>query len=101
MPRLSRKRVYVNKLCKWFSLRLLNRGYRSVIDEEDSIEDAIDLAVAMAIRNSDKRRFLFRRSKYRKGTDRFSADLEEEGNEEDNALRYKLVGLSIVSNSKL
>jgi DDE superfamily endonuclease len=78
MPRLSKKRLYLKRLCKVFSFRLFNRGFRSLIDEEDSIEDAMDLAVAMAIRQSDKKRYLFRRSKYRKGTDRFSADLEEE-----------------------
>jgi DDE superfamily endonuclease len=78
MPRLSKKQRYLQALGKRFSIRLLCRGHRTLVDEEDSVEDAVDVALAMAIRNGERKRYLFRRSCYRKGTDVFEADLQEE-----------------------
>ena len=47
-------------------------------DEEDSIEDAKDLALAKAIQQAEERRYLFRKLNYRKGNTQFAADLVEE-----------------------
>jgi hypothetical protein len=76
----------LNKLTKYFKYRLLRRGIRDLLDEEDSVADAVDLAVAMAVRSGEKKRYLFRKSRYRKGVDRFEADLQVElsDDEEDS-----------------
>jgi DDE superfamily endonuclease len=77
----------LNKLGRRFKLRLFKRGFRTLIDEENSLEDAVDTAVAMAIRKGENRRYLFRKKHYRKGDDRFTLDLDDEyfsGAEDDD-----------------
>jgi hypothetical protein len=44
----------------------------------------VDLPVAMAIQNGFRRRYLFRKSKYRQGGDRFKLDLDGFGEDEDD-----------------
>jgi hypothetical protein len=54
------------------------RAYHTVIDEEDSLEDVADVALAKRIKNGENQQYLFRRSRYRKGLDtsRFKVDLQ-------------------------
>ena len=84
MPRLSRKRRYLVSLTKLLNKRLQERAVRTINDDEDSLEDAVDLPVAMAIQNGFRRRYLFRKSKYRQAGDRFKLDLDGFGEDEDD-----------------
>lgn len=84
MPRVSKKRLYLRGLYKLLNDRLLRRAIRTIDDDENSVEDAIDLSLAIAIKNGENRRYIFRKSKYRKGLDRFSVDLEEAGDHSDS-----------------
>lgn len=60
-----------------------NRAVRALTDEEDEVADAADFMVAAVLNKGTKQRYLFQRSKYRKGRpERFSDDLEEEEDEE-------------------
>jgi DDE superfamily endonuclease len=54
------------------------RSCRDLLDEEDSLEDGVDLAVARAIRKGENKRYFFCRRRNRKGADRFEADLQAE-----------------------
>jgi hypothetical protein len=83
MPRTSKKERFLGSLTKILNKRLQHRALRTINDEEDSLADAVDLSVAMAIKNGFSRRYLFRKSKYRKGDDRFKIDLENNDVEED------------------
>jgi hypothetical protein len=76
MPRTSRKILFLGSLTKALNKRLQQRALRTIMDDEDSFADAVDLSVAMAIKKGFTRRYLFRKSKYRKGIDRFLSDLE-------------------------
>jgi DDE superfamily endonuclease len=89
MPRLSKKRLYLNNLRKLLRIRLVKRAHRTLLRDdddsiEDAVEDAVDSAYAMAIRNGEKQRYLFRHSKYRSGDDRFAADLQSEVVDDDS-----------------
>ena len=88
MPRLSLKQRYLRSLYQLFNRRLIWRARRTLEDDDDSVEDATDLCLATAIRNAKNRRYLFRKSKYRRGIDRFAADLDggddNNANDEDN-----------------
>jgi CRISPR/Cas system-associated endoribonuclease Cas2 len=66
MPQTSRKSRFLGSLTKALNKRLQQRELRTVNDDEDSFADAVDLAVAMAIKKGLSRRYLFRKSKYRK-----------------------------------
>jgi hypothetical protein len=83
MPRTSKKARFLGSLTKILNKRLQHRALRTINDEEDSLADAVDLSVAMAIKNGFSRRSLFRKSKYRKGDDRFKIDLDNSDVEED------------------
>jgi hypothetical protein len=96
MPRLSKRKRFIAELHKMFKHRMIPRAWRTMDDEEDSVEDAKDVAVAVAARNAEGRRYLFRQPKYRKGEDRFVADLdadEEPGNEEITSLEEEEANL--------
>lgn len=87
MPRISMKKRFLGSLTKLLNKRLQRRALRTINDEEDSLEDAKDLAVAMALKNGFTRRYLFRNPKYRKGIDRFNDDLDDgELNVDDDEL---------------
>jgi hypothetical protein len=75
MLRTSRKIRMLGSLTKALNKRLQQRALRTINDDEDSLADAVDLSVAMAIKKGFTRRYLFRKSKYRKGIDRFLPDL--------------------------
>jgi hypothetical protein len=96
MPRLSKRKRFIAELHKMFKHRMIPRAWRTMDDEEDSVEDAKDVAVAVAARNAEGRRYLFRQPKYRKGEDRFVADLdadEEPENEEITSLEEEEANL--------
>jgi hypothetical protein len=76
MPRTSKRHRFLRELNSLFNTRLFNRGFRQLNDEEDSLEDILDAAMASALRNAESRRYLFRKKRYRCGKDRFEEDLE-------------------------
>jgi hypothetical protein len=77
MPRQSKKQRFITVLESLFSRRIKHRAIPTTDDEEDGIEDAKDVAVAMAVWNGRSGRFLFRGSKNWKGCDLFEPDLED------------------------
>ena len=88
MPRFSRRHKYLQKLKQLFKRRLSNRAIRvlSEDDDDNEIEDALDLLVANTLNKASSQRYLFRKSRYRKGRkERFTDDLEEEEEEADDA----------------
>jgi hypothetical protein len=46
------------------NLRMIFKAQQNFEDEEDSIEDAVDLALVASLKEANGRRYLFRRSKY-------------------------------------
>ena len=76
MPRTSLKKRYIGELYSVLRRRLLARFHRTVVDDDDSLEDVKDFALASVIREAESRRYLFRSTVYRKGKDRFSQDLD-------------------------
>jgi hypothetical protein len=59
-------------------IRLLRKALWTFADEEDSVEEVADCALAAAIREGESRRYLFRRSRYREAKDdRFEQDLND------------------------
>ena len=64
--------------------RLLSRFQCTVLDDDDSLEDAKDSALAGVIREVESRRHLFCSPIYRKGNDRFTQDLDLNDEETDN-----------------
>jgi hypothetical protein len=97
MPRISKKKRYVHSLSKLFRLRLFKRGLCALVDEEDSLEDAIDWAVSRSVHRAENRRYLFRKSRYRKGSDRFEDNLNNlevvEEDEEDSDISIEAAKL--------
>jgi len=78
----------LQKLNQLFKRRLSNRAIRvlSEDDDDNEIEDALDLLVANTLNKASSQRYLFRKSRYRKGRkERFTDDLEEEEEEADDA----------------
>jgi hypothetical protein len=57
---------------------------RLLDDDEDSMEDQKDIALLVVTKNVQDQRYIFRASKYRKGTDRFKADLPSTNNDDDD-----------------
>jgi hypothetical protein len=57
MPRTSRKSRYLGSLTKALNKRFQQRARRTINDDEDSFADAVDLAVAMAIKKGFSRSF--------------------------------------------
>jgi hypothetical protein len=57
MPRTSRKSRFLGSLTKALNKRLQKRALRTINDDEDSFADAVDLAVAMAIKKGFSRRY--------------------------------------------
>jgi DDE superfamily endonuclease len=84
MPRKSKKQRFILELQGLVKNRLFRRAMRSVDDEEDSVEDAVDIALTIGLAKSKRRRFLFRQTSYRKGENRFDADVEDEYEDKEN-----------------
>ena len=68
MPRTSKRKFFVRKLEKTLQKRIIFRCYREIDDDQDSLEDVKDVVVAVATANAKRQRYLFRLSKYRKGS---------------------------------
>jgi len=73
--------------------RLLSRFQCTVLDDDDSLEDAKDSALASVIGEAESRRYLFRSPIYRKGKDHFSQDLDANDEEEDNNMEIEAAAL--------
>ena len=86
MPRISKKKHFLGSLTKLLNKRLQHRALRTIDDEEDSLEDAVDLSVAMALKNGFSRRYLYQKSKYRKGVDRFKQDEIDDNSSIDDTM---------------
>jgi len=86
MPRTSLKKRCIGELCTVLRRRLLARFHRTVLDDDDSLEDAKDSALASAIREAESRRCLFRSPIYHKGKDRYTQDLDlnDDGDDEED-----------------
>ena len=91
MPRVSKRARLLKSLRSVFNIRMKARAIRTLDDDEDSMEDALDAATAVVVRNANKKRFLFRSSKYRKGpsTSRFKMDLDESSEREEEKEQEK------------
>jgi DDE superfamily endonuclease len=83
MPRISKRARFIRDLESILKERLKSRQIRELLDEDDPIEGGIDLAMAMSLEKCKASRYLFRRSKYRKGNleVRYKEDLETENKE--------------------
>jgi hypothetical protein len=75
MPRSSKRKLFIRKLQNTLQKRFICRGYRTINDDQDSLEDIKDVAVAVATANARQRRYLFRHPNYRKGRRLFDRDL--------------------------
>jgi len=60
MPRTSLKKRCIGELNTVLHCRLLSRFQRTVLDDDNSLEDAKDSALAGVIREAESRRYLFR-----------------------------------------
>ena len=75
--------------------RFICRGYRTIDNDQDSLEDVKDVAVAVVTANAEQRRYIFRNPNYRKGRRLFNRDLNTEDNgydddnEEDSNAEYE------------
>jgi len=85
MPRVSKRAKLLKALRSAFNLRMKARAIRTLDDEEDSMGNALDAVTGVVLRNANKKRFLFRSPRYRKGpsTSRFQMDLDEAKKQED------------------
>ena len=86
MPRKSKKQRYLVELKDLVHKRLLHRLNRTIDDDEDSFEDAKDILLMAGLRNAQRKRFLFRGGSYRKGVNRFDADVEAEDDDNDEVI---------------
>ena len=87
MPRTSKKVRLIEQIKHAFRSRLIGHALRVFeSDDDDSFEDAVDLAIGVSLTNATKKRYLFRYGKYRKGgsDDRFKTDLVQEELDSDN-----------------
>jgi len=95
MPRTSLKKRHIGELYTVLRRRLLSRFHRTVLDDDDSLEDAKDSALASVIREAESRRHLFRSPICRKGKDRFTQDpdLNDGDDEEDENIEVEAASL--------
>ena len=93
MPRTSLKKRHIGELYTVLRCRLLSRFHRTVLDDDDSLEDAKDSALAAVIREAESRCYLFCSPIYRKGKDRFSQDLDANDEEEDDNMEIEAAAL--------
>ena len=72
--------------------RIAARLFRTVVEDDDSVEDAKDAAFASMIRVAESRRCLFRSQVYRKSLhDRFKEDLDGRDDDEDDETERQLI----------
>jgi hypothetical protein len=78
MPRISDRARLIRELEGITKERLTARLRRMVWDEdEDPVQDSLDVAVVQSLQKIRRSRYLYRPTKYRKGSaeDRFNTDL--------------------------
>ena len=84
MPRTSEKQQHIRRMHSHMGERIVSRLFRTVTEDDDSVEDAKDAAFASMIRVAESRRYLFRSQVYRKSPfDRFKEDMHGRADEED------------------
>ena len=81
MPRTSKRIKVLEQLQATFKTRMITRAIRIFDSDSDSFEDAVDENVGVSLKNAERRRYLFRFSKYRKGSSDniYKTDLDETG----------------------
>lgn len=80
MPRTTKRRRYLNRLQDLINFRALYSAVRVINDDDDSLEDNTDQVLLNHYEYTRKQRYLFRRSRYRKGQSlirRFELDLKD------------------------
>ena len=86
MPRASEKQSFIRRMYASMSQRLVNRLFRTAVEEDDSVADATDIVFASMICEAESRRYLFRNQNYRKSPyDRFKEDLDGNEDSDDDA----------------
>ena len=80
MPRTSKRANVIEQLQAASTTRRIARAIRLFDSDSDSFEDAVDEAVEVSLAKAKRRRFLFRFSKYRKGSSEqiFQNDLDND-----------------------
>ena len=80
MPRISRRARAISNLAFVNGQRIKNRILRFLNDEDDPTADALDLILAKAMNFVETNRYLYRPSKYRRGSaeERYETDLNED-----------------------
>ena len=80
MPRTSQRANVIEQLQAASTTRRIARAIRLFDSDSDSFEDAVDEAVEVSLAKAKRRRFLFRFSKYRKGSSEqiFQNDLDND-----------------------
>jgi len=77
MPHTSEKQSFLRRVYASMSQRLVNRLFRTIVEEDDSVDNAKDVAFASMICDAESRGYLFRKETYRKSPyDRFKEDLD-------------------------
>ena len=66
MPCTSEKQHYMRRMYSYMGERIVARLFRTVVEDDDSVEDVKDAAFASMIRVAESRRCLFRSQTYRK-----------------------------------
>lgn len=92
MPRLSKRARLIKELKYVFRCRLEARQYwLEFEDKTDEFQDAVDVAIAVALDNGRGRCYLFRAGKYRKSPaeERFKMDFAEEAESESSSSSSK------------
>jgi hypothetical protein len=93
MPRKSKRRaVIVAWLTRKLRLRLLHKTIRLYDDDDDSMEDCKDLAMAMCLRNAERSRYLHRSGRYKKSPkeERFATDLNDTNKKQEEDMNGDL-----------
>jgi len=92
MPRTSEKQQYMRRMYSYMGERILARLFRTVVEDDDSVEDVKDAAFASMIRVAKSRRHLFRSQIYRKSPhDRFKEDLDGRDDDLDDETERQLI----------
>jgi len=60
MPRSSEKQQFIRRMYSYMGKHIVARLFRTVVEDDDSVEDVKDAAFASMIRVAESRRYLFR-----------------------------------------
>ena len=92
MPRATEKQQHLRRMCSHMGKCIVARLFRTVVEDDDSVEDVKDAAFASMIRVAESRRYLFRSQIYRKSPhDRFKEDLGGRDEDKDDKTERQLI----------